>query len=691
MSAGRRMVRPDVVLPDGALFTLAAQLAANRFMPVPPPELIFRGDGDYRAIGAEFLGHFVRLGGLAPHKRMLDLGRGVGRMAADMLGSMARTWRQALQGMLLAVGALLHGIDLHVAPGSLLLVSGAAGAGKSTLARVLVGVLPPTNGAVLLDGAPIAQANRAEKVGYLPGRVRLLDGSVFDNIARFQDAPPEAVVEAAKAAGMHGQIGRLAEGYATFIGPGTALLSGGRKQRLGLARALFGAPRLPVLDLVPLDDALLVAGAVRPGDIERVMLGQAVNVRLTAFSHRRVPPLPGRLVYVGADRQVSAQGEPFFPVRAVLDADAARHLPGITLTRGMPSEMLVPRGQRTALDHFRSPLLDGMRRAPREDQRSVLGEVAAVGGDLDEAAGFAGGDGEAELAGAAHQRVVQRQYARDLAARAAQLGEDHAHRLGRVEPGKRRALVVGGGLGFGGHGHGGAVEADPVVRAAHLRRARDEALGDGAVVAGLALGRGVDDEGQALGRHALGQPVLHQQEQVARRAGGHLAAVARLGRGLTRKRGLAGGLDLGDAGVQRGHLGAQAAHVAFQGVDFQPHQGGAALVGHEAQPHQRAQHQQCGRHARPPPPPFQPFSVPQSKRHAGCLADHARVFTRGAASATAGGAAWRGFARAGQSDRAGLLPCEGLGTPRASDMCEWIARQPSGVMMNTSVARPGRG
>lgn len=123
----------------------------------------------------------------------------------------------------------------------------------------------------------------------------------------------------------------------------------------------------PVLDLVPLDDALLVEGAVRPGDIERVMLGQAVNVRLTAFSHRRVPPLPGRLVYVGADRQVSAQGEPFFTVRAVLDPEAARHLPGITLTPGMPAEMLVLRGQRTALDYFLSPLLDGMRRALRED------------------------------------------------------------------------------------------------------------------------------------------------------------------------------------------------------------------------------------------------------------------------------------------------------------------------------------
>jgi HlyD family secretion protein len=123
----------------------------------------------------------------------------------------------------------------------------------------------------------------------------------------------------------------------------------------------------PVLDIVPADDRLLVEGAVRPFDIERVQVGQRVNVRLTAFSHRRVPPLPGRLVYVGADRQVNAQGTAFFVVRAELDAEAAALLPGIALNPGMPAEMLVLRGERTALDYFLSPLLDSMRRALREN------------------------------------------------------------------------------------------------------------------------------------------------------------------------------------------------------------------------------------------------------------------------------------------------------------------------------------
>lgn len=123
----------------------------------------------------------------------------------------------------------------------------------------------------------------------------------------------------------------------------------------------------PVLDIVPADDRLLVEGAVRPFDIERVQVGQRVNVRLTAFSQRRVPPLPGKLVYVGADRQVNAQGTAFFVVRAELDPGATSGLPGITLGPGMPAEMLVLRGERSALDYLLSPLLDGMRRALRED------------------------------------------------------------------------------------------------------------------------------------------------------------------------------------------------------------------------------------------------------------------------------------------------------------------------------------
>jgi HlyD family secretion protein len=124
----------------------------------------------------------------------------------------------------------------------------------------------------------------------------------------------------------------------------------------------------PVMDIVPADDALVIEAAVSPSDIERVAPGQAVNVRLTGFSHRRVRPLPGRLTYAGADRQVNARGEPFFLVRAMLDPGTERLLPeGVSLTPGMPADVLIVGGGRTALDYLLSPILDGMRRAMREE------------------------------------------------------------------------------------------------------------------------------------------------------------------------------------------------------------------------------------------------------------------------------------------------------------------------------------
>jgi HlyD family secretion protein len=124
----------------------------------------------------------------------------------------------------------------------------------------------------------------------------------------------------------------------------------------------------PVLDIVPADDTLLVEAAINPGDIERLRIGARVNVRLTGFSHRRVPPLPGHLIYVGADRQVSAKGETFFLLRATLDEGALGALPeGVSLSPGMPADVLVIGAERTALDYLLSPILDSVRRAMREE------------------------------------------------------------------------------------------------------------------------------------------------------------------------------------------------------------------------------------------------------------------------------------------------------------------------------------
>lgn len=122
----------------------------------------------------------------------------------------------------------------------------------------------------------------------------------------------------------------------------------------------------PVLDIVPREATLVVEAALRPSDAEHVAVGQRVNVRITAFSHRRVPPLPGKLIYVGADRQIDQRGEAFFVIRATLDPAAQALLGDATLAPGMPADVLVLQAARPAIDFFLSPLLDGMRRALRE-------------------------------------------------------------------------------------------------------------------------------------------------------------------------------------------------------------------------------------------------------------------------------------------------------------------------------------
>jgi PrtD family type I secretion system ABC transporter len=145
----------------------------------------------------------------------------------------------------------IKGVSLKFEAGSFVGLIGPSAAGKSTLMRLACNVWEPTSGTVRLDGADIRawhQADRGRACGYLPQDVQLLGGTVRDNICRFMDAGDDEVVAAAKAAGVHEMILRLPMGYETSIGSGGIRLSAGQRQRIGLARALFGDPRLILLD-----------------------------------------------------------------------------------------------------------------------------------------------------------------------------------------------------------------------------------------------------------------------------------------------------------------------------------------------------------------------------------------------------------------------------------------------------------
>ena len=165
---------------------------------------------------------------------------------------------QKLSANQLAIGprgakvALVNGISFELVAGDALGIIGASGSGKSSLVRGLVGAWPTLSGALRLDGALLAHYDPSQIggiVGYLPQQVDLFEGTVAENIARFRhDMTAEAVIAAARSADVHDMINGLPNGYDTPIGEQGDLLSAGQRQRIGLARALYGDPFLIVLD-----------------------------------------------------------------------------------------------------------------------------------------------------------------------------------------------------------------------------------------------------------------------------------------------------------------------------------------------------------------------------------------------------------------------------------------------------------
>ncbi len=202
---------------------------------------------------------------------------------------------------------IVRNITFGAAPGQLLLIIGPTAAGKSTLARLLVGVWPCTAGKVRLDGADVHAWSKHElgpHIGYLPQQIELFDGTVADNIARFGDIDMPSVREAAALVGIDEAIDALPEGYDTRIGEDGAVLSGGIRQRLGLARALYQRPRLIVLD---------EPNANLDEDGERALSAAVVAMKqwgaaVVAITHRNgLMPLADRILIL-KDGQVAAFG-----------------------------------------------------------------------------------------------------------------------------------------------------------------------------------------------------------------------------------------------------------------------------------------------------------------------------------------------------------------------------------------------
>ena len=232
----------------------------------------------------------------------------------------------------------VQNLAFELPAGCCLGITGPSAAGKSTLARLAVGVWRPANGVVRLDGANVSDWNREDlgpSIGYLPQDIELFPGSVAANIARFGEVDPQRVVEAAQLAGAHAMILALPDGYDTVIGPAGANLSGGQRQRVGLARAFYGLPPLVLLDEPTSNLDAEGESAVRQAMEELRRQGRTVIViahrpALLGGTDRLMVMMNGQIVKYGATAELMPQ----ITRRVVASPEAA---PGEARTDAAPA------------------------------------------------------------------------------------------------------------------------------------------------------------------------------------------------------------------------------------------------------------------------------------------------------------------------------------------------------------------
>ena len=218
--------------------------------------------------------------------------------------------------------AILRGVSFAVPAGCIMAIVGPSASGKSTLARLLVGIWPSASGKVRLDGVDIYPWNKAElgpHIGYLPQDIELFDGSLAENIARFGEVDSAKVEAAARAVGVHDAIIALPEGYESLIGDDGCFLSGGQRQRVGLARALYGRPEFIVLDEP--NSSLDEAGEVAL--VNTLLALRAQGSTLIVITHRISVLAAADLMLVLREGQVQIAG-PRDEVLAALNKAAAQ-------------------------------------------------------------------------------------------------------------------------------------------------------------------------------------------------------------------------------------------------------------------------------------------------------------------------------------------------------------------------------